>query len=276
MIGGDAEEFDATAVLNYIIEKQQQPVTACAYLGTDAENIIGDLKILDQPWESTARVALDDSGNIIGVALIEWDTQLNRSEVYGPWASDITVALKLLSDVTAQAPVTYYVLYAPIENELMAEVAAISGYELGELSYSMELTPGSSTQPANNSVLVHPAADADLNSIQELHDAEFPDTYASAEDLLDPEEYQTLVAEMANKVVGYLTYQAGSSRVYIDFVAVAPTARRQGVARALFNTVQNIAGDKLIELTADSDDALVIWEALGFKCTDINRSYENE
>jgi len=217
-----AAKSDLSDVLAFIAAQQQSPTTACAYLGTDAAEIAADLAELDQPLSETLRVAVAGDGRICGVATVEWDAELGRSWVYGPWiaddvfANDATAgdeaALNLLHAVIEQTPadVTDHEMFASVENQRLARLAKNANWVDAGLSCALELeteTPPWDYPPAP-ALLIREAIPHDLPTISALHDADFPGTYASASQLLDPDEdYRTLVAERDGLVVGYLTYQ---------------------------------------------------------------------
>ena len=85
-----SQDIDPQAILDAIVRQQQAPETACAYLGTDPSEIRADLESLDQHWLETVRVSASTDGRILGAAVIEWDQELDRSWVYGPWMEEGT------------------------------------------------------------------------------------------------------------------------------------------------------------------------------------------
>lgn len=270
--------FEPAEVLKFIADKQQSPATACAYLGTDAADIAGDLGELDQPWESTTKVVLDDNRNITGVILAEWDLDLNRAEIYGPWTDSIPIAVELLADTLADSPVQNNYLYAPVGNELITAATQRLGFLPGDLTFEMEHARdiGLGGEIPTLSIIRN-ATLADTAAIETIHDAEFPDTYATAADLLDPDgRYHTVVYEKAGQVVGYLAYQLGTTS-YLDFIAVSPEHRGQGIGRALITALIDIVKSSPkatnLTLTADSADVVKFYESLGFQVISTNRSY---
>ena len=55
------------------------------YLGVEEEGIRAELADLHPAWTETVRVARDDAGTIAGAALVEWDDELGRAWIFGPW-----------------------------------------------------------------------------------------------------------------------------------------------------------------------------------------------
>lgn len=84
---------------------------------------------------------------------------------------------------------------------------------------------------------VRAATSEDLESLRKLHDAAFPGTHTSA-DVLVSDAAQgarpVLVAVLSRRVVGYAAGQIQpDGQGYVDYLAVAEEARRQGIGRAL-------------------------------------------
>jgi ribosomal protein S18 acetylase RimI-like enzyme len=272
---------DLDHALRLILEMQRDAATACAYLGDDETEIRADLEGLDQDWRKTLRVSRDAGGAVDGAALIEWDEDLDRSWVHGPWTRTgrwEQQAPSLLQTVIAQAPVGRHEIYAGIENTQMAWLAERCGWAAGEANFEYEKpvgVEGSARSAPHGRVRL--ATAQDLPAISALHDAEFPGTYASSADLLEGQSSNTtFVREDDGRILGYLSCQTqGESTLYVDFLAVAPDARRRGVARALLEAVPEQMGAALVTLTVDENrgDALRFYEALGFTRAAATRPY---
>ncbi|MGP9536608.1 GNAT family N-acetyltransferase [Brachybacterium sp. AOP43-C2-M15] len=271
-------DIDHQAVLDFIVHQQQCPETACAYLGTDASDIRGDLEELDQHWLETVRVSVSADGRILGAAVIEWDEELDRSWVHGPWVEEDawpTAGPSLLAAVTAQAPVSAHEMYADVSNRGMAQLADECGWQAGETNFEyLRTTPAPAGASAPG---IRPVTSADEPAVRALHDQEFPGTYASASELLDPDSrYSTLVFAPEGTVLGYVASQLQTdSTVYVDFVAVDPDARRKGIGERLINGAHESSGRDRIALTVDENRpaARAFYAFLGFELTATTRPY---
>lgn len=269
---------DEQSVLDFIVRQQQSPATACAYLGQEPSGIREDLEELDQHWTDTVRVSASATGQVIGAAVIEWDEEMDRSWVHGPWVEESAWRAEspsLLAAVTAQAPVGNHEMYAGIEHEGMAWLAAHCGWRSGEANFEYARTSLPSTRdPAAG---LRPATIADEGAIQELHDHEFPGTYARASELVGPDSrYSTVVIAPGDKVLGYVTSQAqDESTVYVDFIAVHPDARRAGFGVSLINGAQQASGREKVALTVDEHhpEARAFYASIGFELEAATRPY---
>ncbi|MGO1835330.1 MAG: GNAT family N-acetyltransferase [Actinomycetaceae bacterium] len=274
-----SQDIDPAAVLDLIVRHQQTPRTACAYLGTERSDAQDDLEGLDQHWLQTVRVSVAD-GRVVGAAVVEWDEDMDRSWIYGPWVEETRWredAPALLRAVTAQAPVSGHELFASVDHLGMAWLAGTSGWRPGAVAYECARTlvpadvpgangtsdvPGAPEVPGASEVADSPlgpdlrwATPADLPAIRALHDAEFPDTYARAEELIaDGGSYRTVVLAAGGDVVGYATARTqGDDAVYLDFLAVRPDARRTGAGRRLLEGVQRGFGRPSMTLSVDEN-----------------------
>ncbi len=271
-----SQDIDPQAILDAIVRRQQAPETACAYLGTDPSEIRADLESLDQHWLETVRVSASTDGRILGAAVIEWDQELDRSWVYGPWMEEgtwLTAGPSLLSAVTAQAPVADHEMYADVRNHGIAQLALDSGWQTGEANFEyLRATPAPSGAPG-----ARPATRADEPALRALHEREFPGTYASASELLDADSrYSTLVFAPEGTVLGYIASQLHSeSTVYVDFLAVHPSARRSGIGERLINGAQERSGRDMVALTVDENRpaARAFYASIGFELSASTRPY---
>lgn len=269
---------DPRAVLALIVERQRRPETACAYLGTDPSGIARDLEGLDQPWTRTVRIATAEDGRLIGAVVVEWDEDGDRSWVHGPWTHDDAwqdAAPALLAAITEEAPVSRHEMYADVRHTGMAWLAENGSWRTGEANFEYERTTRDLAEALDPGI--RRARPADRDAVAALHDAEFPGTYASAADLLDPEgPYSVAVAESEGTVHGYVAWQSQEhDTAYVDFLAVAPDARRSGIGVRLLDAVGHVAGRHRITLTVDEHrpGARAFYVELGFEVVAATRPY---
>jgi GNAT superfamily N-acetyltransferase len=292
-----SQDIDPAAVLDLIVRLQQSPRTACAYLGTERSDILDDLEGLDQHWLQTVRVSVADGG-VVGAAVVEWDEEMDRSWIYGPWVEEThwrEEAPALLGAVTAQAPVAGQEMFASVDHLGMKRLAEESGWRPGAVTYEYARAsapvdgpegtgaqdapgaPGATDSPLGPDLRW--ATPADLPEVRALHDAEFPGTYARAEELVaDDGSYRTVVLTRDDDVVGYAAARTqGDDTAYLDFLAVRPDARRTGAGRRLLDGVQHGFGRPRMTLSVDENrpGARAFFAGAGFAVVAATRPFRS-
>jgi len=118
------------------------------------------------------------------------------------------------------------------------------------------------------------ATEGDLAAIMALERAVFPED-AWSEDAMRAElahaggRYAVAVGE-ADEVLGYAGLRVAGAQADIQTIAVAPSARRQGIGRALIVELLEEARGRgatevFLEVRADNASARALYESLGFR-----------
>jgi ribosomal protein S18 acetylase RimI-like enzyme len=235
-------------VVAFIAEQQAHPDRRIWYVGTDAAGIDAELGGLEPSWETTARVLLDDTG-ISGAVIAEWDDDLGRTWILGPWVVGdgdpwMAAAASLLDAALSQLPpnVTRYEICGDIANHRLADLAATRGWTATEphhvLVADADVVAAWPAAGDGQMASLRAAAPHDIGAIAALHDVEFPDTFASATQLVNGQQDGSRVVLVADDghggVVGYVAGEVhNDGEGFIDFVAVDPATRGAGVGRHL-------------------------------------------
>src|SRR5687768_14053653 len=126
---------EADAVVALIAAEQARPERLITYLGATAEGIRAELDGLEPPWIETARVVRDKDGAIIGVSIVEYDEELGRAWILGPWVAGDAAAWddfanSLLDAAIVQLPsgVVDKEISGEVANALLAELAVERGW----------------------------------------------------------------------------------------------------------------------------------------------------
>ena len=103
------DELDTVVAM--IASEQRRPDRNIVYLGDEVDGMRAELDDLSPDWRTTVRVVHGDSGTLIGAALGEWDTELGRAWIQGPWVTGpdevwARWARPLFDAVAAQVPAT--------------------------------------------------------------------------------------------------------------------------------------------------------------------------
>jgi ribosomal protein S18 acetylase RimI-like enzyme len=274
------DELDA--VVAFIADQQARLDRRCTYVGLEADGIRAELDALTPTWADTVRTVVDDDGALRGVVVVEWDDALERSWILGPWVAgdDATwraTAPVLLDAALDQLPddVTRHEVCGDVSHVLLAELAGSRGWHRSEVNHALvadrATIEGWRDPPAHDDLRA--AGEDDLDFIRPLHDAEFPDTYASADQLLGVDGGDDAWVVLVDE--GLAGYAAGKVQPdgegYIDFVAVHPDARGRGVGRhlvvALSRDLLAACRSGRVNLTVAErrTDARALYERLGFR-----------
>jgi ribosomal protein S18 acetylase RimI-like enzyme len=273
-------------VVAFIAAQQAHADRRISYVGNDEAGIVAELGGLEPSWVTTARV-LRDGTRIIGVVIAEWDDDLGRAWILGPWVVDdgdgwMAGAVTLLDAALAQPPstVTRYEMSGDVANHRLADLAASRGWTPSEPHHLLVVDAavvdswpaGGGAQTAS----LRAAGRDDIGAIAALHDVEFPDTYASARQLVNGQLEGSRVVLVADDghgdVVGYVAGEAhDDGEGFIDFVVVDPAARGAGLGRQLVMTVTRRLLDRSrlgrVALTVQDHrtPARRLYERLGFR-----------
>jgi ribosomal protein S18 acetylase RimI-like enzyme len=286
MLSGPAREDDLDFVVTLIVGEQARRERRCTYVGLDADGIRAELDALSPPWAETVRVVRDGGGTIVGVSVVEWDDELGRAWILGPWVAGDDAAWTgaapvLLDAAIAQLPsaVTRHELSGEVDHGLLGRLAADRGWAASEVNHALVIDEATvagwlDELPAG---VLREAVPADEPAIAEMHDDEFPGTYASAAQLASGESERIVLVVPgrdgdATALSGYAAGQVhADGEGFIDFVVVHPTARGRGVGRhlviALTRKLLAASTTGTVALTVQDRrvPARALYEQLGFR-----------
>lgn len=258
-----------------ILAGQADPRTACTYLGTERAGLLAELEDLDPPWTRTLRVVLDRDGTVLGAVAVDYDEETGRSWIQGPWTAHpqawtthAPALVRAAIDLTPDGVEQHELCAAP-HHVAMAALAATLGWRATDVSiaYVARTDLGWPARPAD----VRRAQPEDAEALAALHESSFPDTYASARQLLQDEERSTVVIEREGSVVGYASGRLqpdGSG--YLDYIAVGRAYRGLGLARGLLAAIgrdllaRAPQGDVNLTVVDSNRAAIALYEGFGF------------
>jgi ribosomal protein S18 acetylase RimI-like enzyme len=280
------KQDEAGDVVAFIAAQQAYADHRISYVGDDSAGIAAELGGLEPSWLTTARVLRDDTG-ITGAAIVEWDEDLGRAWILGPWVVGggdpwMAAAATLLDAALAQPPaaVTRYEMCGDIANHRLADLAASRGWTptephhllVADAAVVAAWPPGDGGQAAS----LRGAGADDVAAIAALHDVEFPDNHTSATQLVDGEQDGSRIVLVADNrhggVVGYIAGDVhNDGGGFIDFVAVDGASRGAGIGRQLVMAATRRLLDRSplrrVGLTVQDHrvPARTLYEQLGFR-----------
>ena len=277
----DPEEL--VGVVDLIVGQQRRPDRNIAYLGTEHEGVTAELEGLEPAWTTTARIARE-GGRIVGAVAVEWDDEVGRSWIMGPWVAHdddrwLALAAELLDAALAQVPpaITRHEMSGDLANHQLAALAAARGWWTTEVNHALSVDEeivASWTDVADADL--RPATIDDVEGIRALHDTEFPATYATADQLVAGQQDGTRVTVVADDGAGGIAaYASGhvqdDGEGCLDFVVVHPDRHGNGLGR---RAIASVARDLLprsplgrMALTVQDHRAPArgLYERLGFR-----------
>jgi ribosomal protein S18 acetylase RimI-like enzyme len=277
---------DLDDVVAFIADQQARPERRCTYVGTRPEGIRAELDALDPPWAETLRVVADARGNLRGATVVEWEEGAGRAWILGPWVAGDAAAWDelapgLLDAALSQLPptVTRCEVCSDVANELLADLAAEVRWVPSAVNhaYVVEEATVAGWPDEPPTMPLRDAVPDDLAAIRPLHDAEFPGTYASAEQLVggQADGSRVVLVVPGPEGAGLAGYAAGQVQPdgegYIDYVVVHPDARRTGVGRRLVTAITrellaaSTTGRVNLTVQDHRADARRLYEQLGFR-----------
>ncbi|MFC4159097.1 GNAT family N-acetyltransferase [Chitinimonas lacunae] len=263
------------AVLALIAQANSDPTQHCLHIARDPAGIAADLASegidLGRGW-----LALWQDG--VPQALCGIHVCDGHGWLYGPWSRDPadsaarrTVLAATLALPENQASRLYAYIDAPA-TPLIADVeaAGFSRYVCAQVMRSERPAPA----PVPSRFQVTPFAPGQLPAVTAIHREAFPDTYLDATAMAarnGPGEH-LLTVEADGELLGYLAMlpELDGREAYIEYVAVRPDRRGQGVGRALLDAALTLAyADpdlSAVNLTVRNDkpEALKLYQRAGF------------
>jgi len=273
-------------IVAFIAAQQAHPDRRICYVGTDVAGIDAELDGLEPSWVTSARV-LREGARITGVVTTEWDDDLGRAWIVGPWVVGdgdawMAPAVALLDAALAALPpsVTRYEMCGDIANKRLADLARLRGWTATEPNHVLLADAGVvAAWPLGGEgqmAALRAATLDDIEAITALHNAEFPDTYASATQLVHGQLDGSRVVLVADDTHGGVAgYAAGEvhddGEGFIDFVAVDPAARGAGIGRRLVVPItrrlveRSTLGRVCLTVQDHRTSARTLYDQLGFR-----------
>ena len=128
---------------------------------------------------------------------------------------------------------------------------------------------------------IRPAEEKDIDSIAALEPLCFDDPWTPQmirSDVMDIPFSTYVLGEVDEKLVGYVGIMVVREECQVNNVAVHPDYRKKGIGGTLLKTAlsfakQSGAEEAFLEVREGNDDAISLYESMGFKRLGIRKGY---
>jgi ribosomal protein S18 acetylase RimI-like enzyme len=257
-----------------------------SYFGESEKEIAADFAAI-QPPEGYGYLACSENGVLIGLLGVELDLELGRCWLLGPlvdyraWDS---VADALYKKALADLPqvIDDQELFFDTDNTNLDQFAVRHGFgsSTGAVTLSLDRTSYQQVLHDDDSGFNERFA----NQFIALHSRLFPNTYYSAEQLIEKAvdmDKRLLIHITDGNLSGYIFIQARESSQdgLIEFIGVVEEQRRKGIGKHLLSSGLNwlfsfpLMMKATLTVNTPNLPALRLYESMGFKTGRISRGY---
>lgn len=266
-----ASQLDMAA--EWLANVNSQMTSHSGYCGTSKEEILESLREDFMEGDSTSLVAELEGETIEG--LIGFDYEEKLAEVWGPFhlSSDIPTIMKLWNYARSEFPqLSEFSFFLHKDNIQQQTFMDHMQAELRGKHLYYKIQQAAKAKPQK--LTLEPFSTQDTQKFVELHDTEFPGTYYDAKKILDRSKQQghTLYfAYLENTFVGYTYFEEGTESIHLEYFALAPSYRGQGLGeellRVTLDEVSSSGNLSTATLTVElvNDTANSLYEKVGFQ-----------
>jgi ribosomal protein S18 acetylase RimI-like enzyme len=273
--GSDLTEARLAEFGRFVAARNADPRQHIGYVGTEPEEVTADLREIE--GERVFAAAESDAG-LCGLLCAEWDLDIGRTWLYGPWADGADLMDRLYAAVRPLVPAgaAQHELYCDADNRAVVDFAERHDFP----HQGRHVVMGFARERLDSLPPVTlPALTPDLHEqFAALHDGAFPGTYAPAAVLL-AEKPRVYVVVDDGTLRGYITIKLRPefAEAQIKFIAVADSARGQGIGARLVTAGLHAAfADPRIasvDLVTSNPAARRLYDRVGFTVRHEMRSF---
>lgn len=250
----------------FIAARNGEPSGHIGYFGDEPDDVTDELREIEGDWA----FALARSGDrLVGALGAEWDPEVGRIWLLGPWAPDGDLMDRLYAALAPWLPagIPDREIFCNAANALVLAFADRHGFGDRREQYVLRFERDRLTGPPPPTF---PLLDAGLaEQFAALHDRAFPGTHASAASLLAKGE-PIRVAIEDGRLLGYviLKLRPEFNDAQVDYIAVDEAARGRGIgARLLTAALHEAFADERftrMDLVTNNPVARRLYEKVGF------------
>ena len=273
-----AWESDLDRLVELAVECQGDPNRSCPSLSDEAGAIAVELQQIEgaDEWTNVTWVALDDERNVIGWVAAESDESMGRVWWIGPYVADAASPLAdavldglMSAGLRSFEGFAEHQLAVDARSTLLPRCAERNGFSAQEGSLALRIDD--LDVDSVRSVATIDAADPADTGAMALHDAIFPGTHSTGEDLfgIASDRHDRYVARLDGEIVGYVaTELLHDGSLYVTDLGVSAACRGRGIGRALVATAilarSGVATHAHLTVRVSNTAARWLYGSLGF------------
>jgi ribosomal protein S18 acetylase RimI-like enzyme len=259
----------------FVADRNDRPAQHIGYLGREPDDVTAELHEL--AGEFVAVFARDGTG-LVGVLGMEWDTDIERAYLLGPWGDSADLLDRLYATARAMVPdhIADHEIFCNLANTAVLEFARRHGFGPPREQYILRFDRASlAALPQVTLPLLTPAHH---DRFAALHDRAFPNTHAPAATLLAKGEPVRVVVE-DDRLLGYviLALRPEYDDAQVEYIAVEESARGKGIGARMLTAALHVAfaDDRFTHmgLVTNNPVARRLYEKVGFVLEHEMRSF---
>lgn len=269
------QDADFERVVHFVARMNDDPAHHIGYFGVGVADVKQELQTLELPLTTGFKLLVEDD-MLIGLMGVEFSHEISRAWLYGPVIDHAdnwhALADQLYAAVRPIIPpaINQYELFCDSHNVNCTLFAERHDFKLGG-EHAIFTLPRPAIIPAAATQEWKPDY---FEMFQALHNQAFPNTYYTAQQLVDKQSdhARLLLALQGEDLQGYIFAQIipDAQNGYIDFIAVDPRWRRQGIGKNLLAAaLQWMFSNPVVQqvgltVAAANISAVKLYETFGF------------
>lgn len=234
-----AEHEDLPKIAAFIAHLNKLPEHQCLHCDEDEQGVSNAIAELGDAPEKRFSIAVQDS-HIVGV--LGYDSADDDAWMWGPFviAEDWEqVTENLYNLLMRDLPEEIHTLhtFSSITNQRSHQFYLNHGFVETKTSHIYTAAPPTDRSMLQTAEVCGELEERYVSAFAELHNVAFPGTPISAQEILDSldDDHKIFVSTDSERLLGYLYATINNAPVegYVEFLAVQPGARGQGVGRRL-------------------------------------------
>ncbi|MFF2752912.1 GNAT family N-acetyltransferase [Psychrobacillus sp. NPDC058041] len=273
--------IDTQKLAHFLAEMNVEPNQHIGYCGSEKKEILHTLlhEFSDLDLSESFAVAYAND-EIVGALGFDFDKESKSAEVWGPFIRDCQNFSVLANDLWEKihelvpVEINTYRFFVNKQNSNVRNFAVEKNALEKGSHLILEAIRQSFQNPKHNEIVKY--KHSFKNNFIELHKLAFPNTYYSAEEILnriDEDNLLLIMQDSIEKIKGYVYVEANPvhREGTIEYIAVSPSYRKQGIGKTLIRAALGhlFSYEEIQEVSlcvgSQNEKAIHLYQAAGFQ-----------